>query len=195
MNELEVPGRGNLVFYIGMLLAAVAGMFYVGVILVGNVVRDARRSQPITIEACAPEEFNGTRCPEGYKAPFQDEDAVFELTEDLTFEVAGRVVNDSNEDIAYEVTVSWVAVEDDGTRLADFPVIDVPVTWEAGRNEPYTIEWVPPQQLLATGAAAEPGTSLGRWRIVGDARPVDEDRYSRYVWTSVGTFELVAAGG
>ena len=139
-------------------------------------------SQPLTITACPPETWINERCVNGPPSP---EELV--LTADAGIRVRGTVTLDGNEDVAYsKISVSWVHV-DSGT---EFEVISTPITYEAGRNEPYDITWVPPSQLLALIEENPPGTDLGFWRIVGRAQPVRTDLYAPYQWDSVRTFSL-----
>lgn len=175
-------------------LAVLSGV--AGGVAIASFIRDRTDGpqQPVTVEACDPADFNGERCADGALPPLSQRGTVLTLTEDLEIPVAGRVLNEADTDIAYEVTVSWVAVDVNEELGAKFPLIDVPVTWEAGRNEPYELAWGPPTQLLTLVDQAdyEPGESLGRWRIVGEAIPINNVRWLPYLWTSVGTFELVA---
>lgn len=134
--------------------------------------------QPVTITACTPDDFADGRCD----APVDP--GVLTLSADLAIPVSGQVCLE--ESAAYDVDVSWVHIDSD----TEFSVLSTPITWDEGCGDPYAIEWVPPAQLLAS--ELEPGQDLGRWRIVGTARPVDPSRYATYSWDSVKTFELVA---
>lgn len=140
-------------------------------------------TQPLTITACAPEDFIEEQCTAGPPTP-----GTVVLDEDLVIEVAGRVQVDSDRPVSYElIEVAWEAVESE----VRFPVISVPIEYEANRDEPYEIEWVAPPQLLALIENTPPGESLGRWRIVGKAIPASRD-LDVYVWDSVETFTMIA---
>lgn len=148
------------------------------------------REQPLLITACAPDDFAADGFCDG--DPPVDP-GVLVLSPDLHIAVAGRTILTSDNDVAYSVRVSWVSV-DSG---AEIPVVGpVPVTYEAGRNEPYGLVspfvWAVPPQLVALVDGVPSGESLGAWRIVGFADPVDRDRFAPYQWDSVKTFELVA---
>ncbi len=153
--------------------------------LTREVVSEPLR-QPLMISACPPETFLGSDCTTGAPDP-----SVLALTDDLLIEVAGRVCNE--ETVAYQVTVAWVAVDSDES----FETVDAPVTYDMGCQPPYgvgrsTFEgWRPPAGLLEFAADEPPGADLGRWRIVGTARPVRGDTYATYQWDSVKTFVLV----
>ncbi|NNF68441.1 MAG: hypothetical protein HKN01_01605 [Acidimicrobiia bacterium] len=142
----------------------------------------------VTITACHPEEIDPEvgDCEVGSTVPDPD---ILIADETLAIPVAGRVTLDHDEGVPYQVTVAWESVEDS----VRFPVIDVPITWEP-EEDPYEVVWSLPDTLTAFIDASnpEPGESLGRWRIVGIAVPVDQDRFATHQWDSVRTFELVA---
>lgn len=173
-------------FRIDLILVSLAMLL--SAVFVYGAIRNANPQlpgQPITITACATILFIEDGSCDG-DPPVQPGELV--LTPELEIPVSGRVMNAADEDIAYQVTVSWVALDSD----ARITILDVPVTWEGGRNEPYNISWSPPPQLLQLLDGAEPGSDLGRWRIVGVATPVNRARWDVYQWDSIKTFTLIA---
>lgn len=173
-------------------LKALVAVMTLTLVLMGaqmwRIYRQGEPSTPLTISACAPADFAADESCDGDPPVDPDE---LELTEDLRIPVAGRVVLDSDVDIAYMIEVAWESV---GSEVR-FPVIDVPVTYEAHRDVSYGLEepfaWAVPPQMLAMTEGVDAGESLGLWRIVGRATP-ELERYAVYSWDSVKTFELIA---
>lgn len=163
-----------------VIAAAIGGLLVVGLV---SLPTSAALEQPIRITSCAPAGFDGEECADGATV---DPDTLV-LTAELSIEAVGTVCAD--ETAAYDpVTVDWVSLESD----ARFRVLEFPVTWDEGCT-PYPVQtWVPPTQLLEMLDGVEPGTDLGRWRIVGTATPVRADKFSPYQWDSVDTFRLTA---
>jgi len=152
--------------------------------------------QPIRITACEPEVFDiADRCPAG---SFVDPDGLSSqeldvvVSDQTKIPVAGRVINDHDEAIAYSISVSWVSL--DATPLGQpgstYVVLATAITWEPGPQEPYDIEWSIPAEILERSSDLLPGQFLGRWRIVGTATPVLSDKYSSYQWDSAKTFTM-----
>lgn len=134
-------------------------------------------SAVLEISACAPSDFGDGSCVGD--PPVSP--GVLTASPEARVPVAGRVRMIADRDVAFQVTVSWVAVE----SSAAFQVIDVPVVYEAGRDEPYEIEWsIPP--LLLDLLPCEPT----RWRIVGRATPIDDPAVQSYTWDSAKTFTV-----
>lgn len=153
--------------------------------------------QPLKITACTPDAFeqNGETCPAGSSVdPDLDVQRPLTLAEVETISVAGRVKQTSDDDVSYSVSVSWISI--DATRLGQpgstFTALSTPLTWEANSDEPYLVDWHVPQEIVDLAKTLPEGSTLGRWRIVGTAIPVRDDKYSTYQWDSVKTFELVA---
>lgn len=144
--------------------------------------------QPLTITACTPDTY--TTPADGEQGPPQSECARwFTARDDMwstddPIPVVGQVCHSGDTPVSYQVQVAWQSVT--GERIL---AIDVPIEYEPGCQDPYAIEWVAPPQLTA---GAETGDSLGQWRVVGRAVPVDPTRWATYQWDSTATVELIA---
>lgn len=175
-------------------VAVLALMITVSVITLW-VTYNAPRIEGVTITACTPADYDkgfGT-CPDGSKAKANHDPEVF--SEDLEVEVKGDVfLNKKLDAVSYGVNVSWFQIGDGplGPPGLNFTVVDAPVTWGLPR-QPYEVVWSPPAEMIEAVQAAnlEPGTSLGRWKIVGTATPVRPNEIALYQWDSVGGFELI----
>jgi len=157
----------------------------------------ADRAQPLEITACTPDSYN-------MPAPIDEAQNVWERgtvqadcerwfvpandtwPADEPIRVLGQTCLDGDDSVAYEVSVAFESVDNPGLRL---PVIDVPVTYEPGCQAPYDFPFEFP--LNAITEAAGDGESLGDWRIVGRAEPVNFERYLPYQWDATETVEIV----
>ena len=146
--------------------------------------------QPLTVSVCHPADFSTELgdCPPGAE---QVGGGSVVLSE-AVFPVAGRVSLDHDKQVAYNIRVEWIPIAG-GARFNAGVNVDVSYT---NNQDPYGVirqfAWTPPPAMVASFADAEPGDSLGRWRIIGTATPVRADRFAPYVWDSVETFDLIA---
>ena len=165
--------------------ALVAVLGFLVAVLTWELATTRPPQTAISITACQPADYDAT---EGCLTTGNRLDGPVELSEDLRIPVAGDVLKHVEGPATYRVTVSWVSIESG----AEFPILGpVDLTWEDDRM-PYSIEWSPPNQLLAFAAEPEPDGDLGRWRITGRGEPVDPS-HSPFAWDSVETFQLVVA--
>lgn len=157
------------------------------------VVAASRSIPPVAavdITACRPDSYGPV--PEvGVKGPKQSDcsrwfdTAGQRMQSSRSVEVAGQVCIDHDEPVAYEVQVAWEALESSARAI----VLETPLTWDPGCAEPYSFVYSFPDFLVAN---AEQGESLGRWRLVGKAVPVDPARFSTYQWDATGSVEVMA---
>lgn len=148
--------------------------------------RTLEHDRPLTVTACTPESYDmpavGHRGPDQHEcdAPGAGVDVIHAAS---PVTVAGQVCNDADRPIPYRVAVSWVSVDEPGVEST---VIDVPITYEPGCQLPYLFDFLFPAERVTVGAE-----SLGRWRIVGRADPVD-DSAEPYSWDALKTVEIYA---
>jgi len=180
-----------------VLLAFAVVIGLMAVVQWGSIARDVRtvdRTQPTRVTACEQADYDEeTGCRfDAFVDPDRSGDPVL-LTPDFNVAVVGDVIQEAPVDIAYEVEVFWVAL--DPTPISSpgerFVVLSTPITWESDREAFYEVEWEMPTRLFERALTVQPGTDLGRWRLVGSAVPVRSDIYDTYQWDSVKTFRMV----
>lgn len=176
--------RATIAWYTALIFTASIALG-VGSMIIASILLESDPIDNVHISACDPVDFIDGICQGPIPDPDGPNNSGIALTPDLAIPVTGLVC--TIEEAGYDVTVSWVPV--DGS--ASFPVIDVPIMWPTGCNDPYNIMWAPPPQLLTIADASEPGDDLGLWRIVGRAVPANDNLYSEYLWDSVRTFRLL----
>lgn len=174
-----------------LLIAAVSAvavfMALVAAMLAYNVWQDINRSQPLSVTACTPDSYDA---PAGHdEGPPQDAcDSWFadgtpaEWPAGEPISVAGQVCNSSDRTVAYQVTVAFESV----TTKARYPMIDTPISYEPGCQRAYRYDF----EFPGTAWPPEDGT-YGRWRLVGRAVPVDDDRFAELQWDAAKTVEFV----
>lgn len=173
----------SIITGLALLVAAVAIAAWL------QTFRQIRIAQPLLVTACTPDSYEA---PAGRaRGPAQVEcESWFAARGDTwpasdPITVEGQVCNTGPVPVAYRVEVAWEAVD----TLDRAVVLSVPITYEVGCQEPYSFDFVFPMDL-STGAFE--GETLGRWRIVGRAVPVDQSRFSTYQWDAIETVEIIA---
>lgn len=173
-----------------MVAAAILLSTFAAVALWAFVDANRPLPQPLSVTACTPESYD---MPSPGELGPRQVDCVrwFQGRGDRwvwgdPVRVVGQVCLDAGVPVAYQVQVAWEAVES-GARVL---VIDVPITYDPGCQEAYDFVFQVPEQLLPGDTPS--GESLGQWRIVGRATPVEVTRWGAYQWDATGTVELVA---
>ncbi len=157
------------------------------------------RAAPLVVTACTPESYLPPPLIDGgplaEPGPAQAEcDRWFagrddSWSADEPIPVVGQVCNTSDRPVAYTVSVAFESVDTPGARI---PVLEVPITYDPGCMPPYDFGFDFPLDSLTDDL--EPGVSLGQWRIVGRADPVNIDRYLPYQWDATATVEIINPG-
>ena len=155
------------------------------------------RLQPLSITACAPDSYTPpvptADDPNVYEhGPTQEEcQRVFASRNDhwvigSPVVVVGQVCNNGDTPVAYQVEVAYESVSTPNLRLA---VLSVPITYDPGCHAPYEFPFDFPCQSACQQIG--PGESLGLWRIVGTATPVNTEKFLPYQWDATGTVEYI----
>lgn len=175
---------------LGCVAALLGVLASVSFVAAGNVNRPL--PQPLNVTACTPETYppeltDGTVGPpqSDCRRWFDGNSAAWDGAD--PFLVTGQVCVDHDEPIAYDLEVAWESL----TTQSRFVVIDTPLDWGPGCEDSYAFEYDVPRAMAAQLPAGE---SLGRWRLVGRAVPVEQTRWATYQWDVTGSASLIAVG-
>ena len=181
----QAAARSTVVF--GIVAAALIGLMAAMAWL--TYYRALTLDQPLSITACDPATYD---FPVGTERGPDQSDCVRVFTgrgdthlASDPIRVAGQVCLEGEDSVAYRVEVAFVPVLADQVRII---VLDVPITYDPGCQEPYDFAFEFPSSFFAELPSGE---SLGDWRVVGTARPL-RSGYEPYVWDATSTVELVA---
>ena len=158
-----------------------------------------RTSQPLSIVSCSAESYvapgtitddgefvwNGEQGPEQEECerPFAPRNDTWDAS--LPIEVAGQVCVDSDNTVSYNLEIQFISIE----SSARITVLDFPAAYGPGCDQPFNFDYFVPNTIFG---AAEPGASLGLWKIVGVAYPARPNQYDTYQWDVTSTVEVLA---